>query len=818
MNANEAQYLRHQFTQAVKRVGRHHAPSYHLSRQLPGITAERIIADRKLTNNLDRAGDAAAAWRQAEGIVKDAASWNRPLDVDDVNSFKYSTQVCVMLVHALHEAALGLDRQLGLAPGTDGKCSLRIPGNKASIAKVLNYADRADLRAVALAQSLRNIHACRGTRILDRDTDLALAQVLYGTKKRREARIALRSQRVHVGKLPLKPGQVKVRFDTGLVAESLPDEIEVAECEKCGASMTERARRKGAHYLSCGYCGHKRELAAPAARITVAQDLATALAEQRALLQPLPDMVGWRCDECGAEAVTGASGIVARCAYCGSTHFTRIEGEGVARPQGMLRFACDQDRAEEMIREYLHAQGDVEYGFARDFEVETAQARYVPYWVFNLTEPFGNSVSNVCSCASRQLLHRLPAELRAIEPFPIAALPPFESSHLVGTVAERYSVNVEEALAHSFKLGGDGDRSLAGVQDLPRGTSVAFRYVLVPVWFFVLRWKGVEYHALVDGSGAGVGIRYPKTRARAVLRRIPTLIASAALVPGLYFGMQYLQDLARYRAESQHLTAVAAEIQRNLDGRAQHLAHEQALREQAGAADGEEATLNGNGESRLPATTRYADTSFELPVRWQPEGVHAMQAYTAIIRLRYSVQGDAALATAQAALAQGDLRNALKALLQQHAEDLYLDRYAGLTVPRSTYWLRDFEKAALAMCKQWRLAVERDGIYADLIAEYLAPPRVVYVEGSARNLERRFILTLQLPEADDRADWIRRMSHGDLLGEIEREIAKRTLTEPRREHLRVAREAATDALRRWFYMRHVAEDAVEVVDFEVVTD
>lgn len=816
MNPKQAQYLPHEFEQAVERVGRHHAPSYRLAQQLPGITAEKILADRKLIRELTHARDTAAAWTNAEEIHRAASNLHTPLDAGDFSRLGHSAELCIKLVFALHDAALRLDRELGLASGPDGKQLLRIPGDKRSIARVLDYADRADLRAVSLARALLGIFGGSRTRVLDRETDRALAEILRGNKQRREARIALRNQRIHVGKVPLKPGQVKVRFDTGLVAESLPDEIECAECEKCGASMTERTRRKGAHYLSCGYCGHSRELAAPAARIAVAQDLASTLREQRTLLQPLPDMIGWRCNECGAEAVTSASGIVARCAYCGSTHFTRVEGEGVMRPQGMLRFACDQDRAVEMIREQLRAQTDVAFGFARDFEVETAQARYVPYWVFNVTEPFGKAVSNLCSCASRQLLHRLPTELRAIEPFPIAALPPFEPSHLVGTVAERYSVDVEEALAHSFKLGNEEDRSLAGVNDLPRGTSVAFRYVLVPVWFFVLRWKGCEYHALVDGSGAGVGIRYPKTPVRKILRLVPHVAAGLLTVPAVFLLLQWLTHNTINRAEADRMAQTAALVEHYTLPRRLQLEAEDALRAQF---------LASLEEAPVAAPDRPTGNPPTLP---QPAPTVLMFKLTSQVQrgnMRIHADDTVWIDLSVQATASGHItEEALDAMLKPHlpamrelsdaqALDLVYDDQFGLHHRKDWQWRtslsKQFSKCLPAQAEQVQFWVN----WPSVRFEEQLPERMVRIEGKSPWDDRAYTLTLRIPEGSDRRAWIDCMRHGDLHGEIDREIADTATYNPDDQPDEAAIRAVRTALRRWLHIRQLPHDTLAIEDF-----
>jgi len=374
----------------------------------------------------------------------------------------------------------------------------------------------------------------------------------------REARYnALKQGKAAIAKLHSKIQ----RTGTRLIAERfLPDE-EIFECECCGAGMSERKRVKGKHILVCGHCDNERELAAPRAAVVARHDFFKAREAQRDLLKPLEGITTWKCGECGAEVDCQFERMTDRCGYCGSSDFVRVERDGgVLQPQGMLRFACDAARAEQLLRQWVRQRGDAALGFARRFKVVTAQARYVPYWIFDFVlENAGGAdftCSNIHACASKQLLMRMPSELRGIEPFETRKVPPFEPGHLAGVVSERFSVdleqawkNVQDAARRSVSNYLGLNQSSENVDNALARTRVTFKYLLMPVYFFIVSYKGREYHALVDGAGAGVGIDYPKS----ILKRGTRLaIAGVALVLLLAIGaigIPRLMDVVNERAE-----------------------------------------------------------------------------------------------------------------------------------------------------------------------------------------------------------------------------------------------------------------------------
>lgn len=411
------------------------------------------------------------------------------------------------------------------------------------------------------------------------------------------------------------------RTGTRLVAERFLAGEEVFECEQCGGGMSERARRGGRNRLVCGYCGHERALSATPRAPVARQELDAVNGQLADLLRPAQGITSWRCTECGADVASSAKQIVGRCSYCGSNDFVRLEESGgVLQPQGLQRFACDPARAEQLLRQWAKKRPDAPRAFWREFKVAAVEARYVPYWILDVEfldadgTP-GMAFRNIHSCASRQLLRRMPAELRALEPFETRMVPPFEPDQLAGTVCERFSVSLDEAwnhartrlaiqrkrasdisanpaaaLAHGLLRAVNLNREGRQPCDRPEYADAAlqswdglgkpainFKYLLLPVYFFVLEWQGREYHALMDGAGDGVGMDYPRSAIRIGARRLTKAAAVLLVLAALTTPVVYA--LPRWREQQAREAQDAADYIAEQEERARKLAEERAKAE-----------------------------------------------------------------------------------------------------------------------------------------------------------------------------------------------------------------------------------------------
>ncbi|MCC7508049.1 MAG: hypothetical protein IT464_01580 [Planctomycetes bacterium] len=381
------------------------------------------------------------------------------------------------------------------------------------------------------------------------------------------------------------------------IVDAQHEEMELAaelfECEQCGGGMTQRIREGGVNKLVCGYCKHERELAAPARRHVGVVDLDVAVSAARDELKELQGCRSFQCNECGAGVMTTTEQMTVRCAYCSSEAFAQDEQfDDAFEPHGMPRFACDADGAVKLLRNWLKTRPDVDAAFERELQVKAVEARYVPFWAFNIIADKSLVIAEgMAVCASAQVLHRLPAELRAIEPLETRNAPPFTREQMAAVACERFTIQPADALRHAlfteraklehaYTLA----RSPALTTELAKlehanalarpntGLGLAFvtgancRYLLLPLYFVVLTWRGHEYHALVDGARAGVGLRYPKSVTRLIRKRWWVGAAAA----GLLVLLAGLIAVATWAFDTeQEENEIAAELDRQAELRAE---------------------------------------------------------------------------------------------------------------------------------------------------------------------------------------------------------------------------------------------------------
>jgi hypothetical protein len=130
--------------------------------------------------------------------------------------------------------------------------------------------------------------------------------------------------------------------------------------------------------------------------------------------------------------------------------------------------------------------------------------------------------------------------LRAVEPFPTAALVPYDTRYLAGFVVEHYQVVLLDAAARArasmratlerlcaAQVPGDTQRNL---QIAPSFANETFKHVLLPVWLLAYRFRGRPYQVLVNGVTGAIAGRYPKSAWKIVALVLAALVAASIWV------------------------------------------------------------------------------------------------------------------------------------------------------------------------------------------------------------------------------------------------------------------------------------------------
>lgn len=237
----------------------------------------------------------------------------------------------------------------------------------------------------------------------------------------------------------------------------------------------------------------------------------TAEADQR--------QVVYRCQNCGSEIMTDETTVATQCYYCHSPVVLEGKLNSIMRPDSVLPFAVDKEKAIAAFMKWVKSKRFVPKSFFREAQIESMTGVYYPHFVTDCEvqgtvegEGRNMSVSSTPSYVITKTDHyhvRREADLSfrsilrpaltktnrklsdAIHPYPLDSEKPFSNAYLTGFVAERRDVEAE-----SIRL--DIEQEVSGyVQPLLSDTvsyesrslssscrvkSLKTRYVLLPTW------------------------------------------------------------------------------------------------------------------------------------------------------------------------------------------------------------------------------------------------------------------------------------------------------------------------------------------------
>ncbi len=318
-------------------------------------------------------------------------------------------------------------------------------------------------------------------------------------------------------------------------------------CAQCGAQLR---FTPGQRRLTCQYCGYEQDIphseeARDAALETL--DLRDALANH---LPPdaIEETRVLSCDNCGAQVQFDPAQHAAQCPFCGSPVVTDTGTQRQIKPAAVLPFNLDEREAHDAMRKWLgrlwFAPSKLKQ-YARS-DGSRLDGLYVPYWSFNsdtrsrysgqrgdayyesrsvtrngkrTTEqvrkirwtPVSGRVSRKFSDMLIMAAQSLPRRyVRALEPWMLGELAPYDPQFLSGFRAEGYTVQLPEGHVLAIErmddvIKQDVRRDIGG--DEQRISSVdteheneRFKHLLLPIWMAAYMYQGKTYRFVVNGQ------------------------------------------------------------------------------------------------------------------------------------------------------------------------------------------------------------------------------------------------------------------------------------------------------------------------------
>lgn len=285
------------------------------------------------------------------------------------------------------------------------------------------------------------------------------------------------------------------------------------------------------------------------------------------------DLVVYSCQNCGAEVITSKSTVATTCAFCGRAISLSNKLVGEFKPDSVIPFAVDEDKAKEIYKAYSKKGGLVPNTFKNASVIKKVKGVYVPFWLHSYDESanimiaaenthshkrgddkvIDHEMFNVDMDVSSRFnsiptdgLKNLDDELMsAIEPFDYSKLSDFNPAYMAGFYAEEYDegaeVKIAEAKERSRRALEAEAKNNAGpymeklvTSYTPKYENVESKYAMLPVWLFNVDYKDKLYQFAVNGETGKVAGKLPMSKAKL-----------AAAAGGSFIGTQLIAMIIR---------------------------------------------------------------------------------------------------------------------------------------------------------------------------------------------------------------------------------------------------------------------------------
>ncbi len=249
------------------------------------------------------------------------------------------------------------------------------------------------------------------------------------------------------------------------------------------------------------------------------------------------------CNSCGAQLIADENTMSTMCPFCGSPALITRRMTREFKPDCIIPFKIDKDRATKNMMEWISTRKYTPWGFKSKCRLTKMTALYVPFWLLDCnvnTEMSGTgrnadnlvievnstltySVKGVPFDGAVKIANKL---MEAIEPFDYSEMVSFENKYLQGFYADKYDrrpIDMVDKMFNrldSFSLS-ETDyvaRKYRSYEARPDKTfswmsDVKTRYCLLPVWFMTVEFAGKQYQFAVNGQTGEASGQMPTTSA-----------------------------------------------------------------------------------------------------------------------------------------------------------------------------------------------------------------------------------------------------------------------------------------------------------------
>lgn len=251
------------------------------------------------------------------------------------------------------------------------------------------------------------------------------------------------------------------------------------------------------------------------------------------------DLKVYACQSCGGEIVGDGILGATSCPYCGSQVVMRGQFSGDLKPDYVIPFKINKQKAKEKLAEYVSERKYVPKMFRDENHIDEIKGIYVPVWLFD-----ADVQADICYTAKKIRrwsdskydytetetynvmrsgdigFQRVPVDgsekmeddlMESIEPFDFKDAVDFQTPYLAGYLAERYDVSEEESIQRANQR--VEQSTVEAFRNTVQGYNVVEKtsanlalnggkasYALYPVWILNTTYRGENYKFAVNGQ------------------------------------------------------------------------------------------------------------------------------------------------------------------------------------------------------------------------------------------------------------------------------------------------------------------------------
>lgn len=315
-------------------------------------------------------------------------------------------------------------------------------------------------------------------------------------------------------------------------------------CTGCGATLF---WDPGSTSLKCPYCGAENTVAPaedtePVLELDFHEHLQKSFDSAETM-----EALTVRCDGCGAEQAMQPGQTAGTCAFCGSGMVAQAVIKRVLKPRSLLPFSVTSQQACDAFVRWIGGLWFVPSNLRLMANRGGLKGVYVPAWTYDCevdtdytgqrgddywdTETYTATENGQSVTKTRQVrrtrwspawgrvhdsfddvlilaVQNLPAKARALEPWDLPALVPYDDRYLSGFIGESYTVDLptgfevakgvmSPVIDGTIRWDIGGDHQQISSKD-SKYYDITFKHILLPMWISAYRYQDRVFNFLVN--------------------------------------------------------------------------------------------------------------------------------------------------------------------------------------------------------------------------------------------------------------------------------------------------------------------------------